>query len=91
MTTSGTPLELCAKIPPDDIRGLWRRWAYGPSGPRSCAGQQQRDSNTGDNRGNLETQLNNLAGLGPPDEFIHQDVASGRAMPEARRLSTYCI
>ena len=30
-----------------------------------------QDSNTGDNRGNLETQLNNLAGLGPPDEFIH--------------------
>ena len=24
MTTSGTPLELCAKIPPDDVTGLWR-------------------------------------------------------------------
>ena len=50
-----------------------------------------RDSNTGDEPGNLGTRHNNLAGLGPRDEFIHQGVASGRAMPEARRLSTCCV
>ena len=50
-----------------------------------------RASNSGDDPGNLATQLNNLAELGPRDEFIHRDVANGQAMPEDRRLSTCCV
>ena len=43
-----------------------------------------RDSNTGDDRGNLETQLKNLAPFGPSDECIFQDVAIGRSVPGTR-------
>ena len=43
-----------------------------------------RDSNTGDDRGNLETQLKNLAQFGPSDECIFQDVAIGRSVPGTR-------
>ena len=61
-------------------------------GPMVSVGHANaRASNSGDDPGTPETQLNNLAELGPRDEFIHQDVASGRAMPEARRLSTCCV
>ena len=48
-------------------------------------------SRAGDDSGNLETRANNLAELGPRDEFIHQDVASSRAVPEVRRLSACCV
>ena len=44
-------------------------------------------SNTGDERVNLVKRHMNLAEFGLRDEFIHQDVASGRAMPEASQLS----
>ena len=46
-----------------------------------------RENNTGNDCGNLETQLDNLAEFGLRDEFIHKIVASGRAMPKASRLS----
>ena len=48
-------------------------------------------SNTGDERVNLVKRHRNLAEFGLRDEFIRQDVAGGRAMPETRRLSTCCV
>ncbi len=43
--------------------------------PRSCG-----ESNTGDDCGNLETQLDNLAEFDPRDEFSYECVASVRAI-----------
>ena len=61
--------------------GPLRRWAYDPYAPASRVGQH-----TGGDRGNLETQARNLPELGSRDKFIYQDVASGRSMPETRRV-----